>query len=200
MKKIIVASNNSHKIEEIKEMLKDFPFNIVSLKEAGINVDVEENGKTFMENSYIKAKAIYDLCNGENMVLADDSGLVVDALNGAPGIYSARYSGEHGNSIENNKKLIRELSNVPFEKRNAAFVCTMVLIVDDKNVVKVEGKVEGKITTDYREIEGAFGYDPLFYVEKLEKTFGEVPGEVKNSMSHRGRALEELKKELVKIY
>ncbi|MBU5226157.1 RdgB/HAM1 family non-canonical purine NTP pyrophosphatase [Clostridium senegalense] len=199
MKKIIVASNNNHKIEEIKEMLKDFSYEIIGLKEAGIEIDIEENGKTFMENSYIKAKAIYDLCKGKNMVLADDSGLAVDALNGAPGIYSARYSGEHGNSIENNKKLIRELQGVPFEKRDAAFLCAMVLIVNDNTVVKVEGKVDGKITEEYREIEGAFGYDPLFYVEELEKTFGEVSSDVKNAMSHRGRALEQLKKELNKI-
>ncbi|NEU03818.1 RdgB/HAM1 family non-canonical purine NTP pyrophosphatase [Clostridium senegalense] len=199
MKKIIVASNNNHKIEEIKEMLKDFSYEILGLKEAGIEIDIEENGKTFMENSYIKAKAIYDLCKGKYMVLADDSGLAVDALKGAPGIYSARYSGEHGNSIENNKKLIRELQGVPFKKRDAAFFCAMVLIVNDNTVVKVEGKVNGKITEEYREIEGAFGYDPLFYVEELEKTFGEVSSEVKNAMSHRGRALEQLKKELNKI-
>ncbi|WP_061995898.1 RdgB/HAM1 family non-canonical purine NTP pyrophosphatase [Clostridium sp. ATCC 25772] len=199
MKKIIVASNNNHKIEEIKEMLKDFSYEILGLKEAGIEIDIEENGKTFMENSYIKAKAIYDLCKGKYMVLADDSGLAVDALKGAPGIYSARYSGEHGNSIENNKKLIRELQGVPFKKREAAFLCAMVLIVNDNTVVKVEGKVNGKITEEYREIEGAFGYDPLFYVEELEKTFGEVSSEVKNAMSHRGRALEQLKKELNKI-
>ncbi|GAA0114814.1 RdgB/HAM1 family non-canonical purine NTP pyrophosphatase [Clostridium senegalense] len=199
MKKIIVASNNNHKIEEIKEMLKDFSYEIIGLKEAGIEIDIEENGKTFMENSYIKAKAIYDICKGKNMVLADDSGLAVDALNGAPGIYSARYSGEHGNSIENNKKLIRELQGVPFEKRDAAFLCAMVLIANDNTVVKVEGKVDGKITEEYREIEGAFGYDPLFYVEELEKTFGEVSSDVKNAMSHRGRALEQLKKELNKI-
>ncbi|GAA0126200.1 XTP/dITP diphosphatase [Clostridium sp. CTA-19] len=199
MKKIIVASNNNHKIEEIKEMLKDFSYEILGLKEAGIEIDIEENGKTFIENSYIKAKAIYDLCKGKYMVLADDSGLAVDALKGAPGIYSARYSGEHGNSIENNKKLIRELQGVPFKKRDAAFLCAMVLIVNDNTVVKVEGKVNGKITEEYREIEGAFGYDPLFYVEELEKTFGEVSSEVKNAMSHRGRALEQLKKELNKI-
>lgn len=197
MKKLVVASNNNHKILEIKEMLKEFPIEVIGLKEAGIDIDVEENGKTFMENSLIKAKAIKEILK-DSMVLADDSGLMVEALNGAPGVYSARYSGVHGDSISNNKKLIKELEGVPFEKRNAAFVCAMTLIVDENNIIQVEGKVEGRIIEKYAEIEGAFGYDPLFYVDKLEKTFGEVSSEVKNSMSHRGNALEKLKKELVK--
>ncbi|MBD8048211.1 MAG: XTP/dITP diphosphatase [Clostridium argentinense] len=197
MKRLIIASNNNHKIQEIKEMLKDFSLEILSLKEAGIDIDVEENGTTFMENAMIKAKAIHNICK-EDMVLADDSGLMVDALSGAPGVYSARYSGEHGNDIANNKKLINELKGVSFENRTAAFVCNMVLIVDDENIIKVEGKVEGKIKEQYIEIKDAFGYDPLFYVESLGKTFAEVSSQVKNSMSHRGRALENLKKELIK--
>lgn len=197
MKKLIIASNNNHKIQEIKEILKNFPLEVLGLKEAGIDIDVEENGTTFMENALIKAKAIHNICK-ENMVLADDSGLMVNALNGAPGVYSARYSGEHGNDIANNKKLIDELKGVSFENRDAAFICTMVLIIDDENIIKVEGKVEGKIKEQYIEIEGAFGYDPLFYVESLGKTFAEVSPQVKNSISHRGRALENLKKELVK--
>ena len=113
MKKIIVASNNKHKIQEIKEILKEY--NVVSLKEEGIDIDPEENGTTFIENSYIKAKAILDFIeNKENiLVLADDSGLAVDYLNGAPGVYSARYAGEHGNDKKNNEKLLKELSSVP---------------------------------------------------------------------------------------
>ncbi|MGG7162592.1 RdgB/HAM1 family non-canonical purine NTP pyrophosphatase [Clostridium ihumii] len=198
MKKIIVASNNNHKIEEIKEMLKELNFDVLSLKEANINIDIDENGSTFMENAIIKAKAIYDISDN-SMVLADDSGLVVEALNGEPGIYSARYSGVHGDDIANNKKLIEKLKGVPFNERKAAFVCSMALIIDENNIIKVEGKVEGNIVEDYREIKGAFGYDPLFYVEKIKATFGEVSSEVKNSMSHRGRALEKLKKELEKV-
>lgn len=197
MKKLIIASNNNHKIQEIKEMLKEFPLEVLGLKEAGIDIDVEENGTTFMENALIKAKAIHNISK-ENMVLADDSGLMVDALNGAPGVYSARYSGEHGNDVANNKKLIKELEGVCFEKRDAAFVCAMALIVNEENIVKVEGKVEGKIKEQYIEIKDAFGYDPLFYVESLGKTFAEVSSQVKNSMSHRGRALESLKVKLVK--
>lgn len=196
MRKLIVASNNDHKISEIKEMLSKFDLQVLSLKEAGINVDVEEDGTTFMENALIKAKAIKALCKDE-MVLSDDSGLAVEALNGAPGIYSARYSGEHGNSVENNKKLIREMKGIPFEERKAKFVCAMALIIDDKQQVQVQGEVEGIILENYEPCEG-FGYDPLFYVPSLKATFNDVSSEVKNSMSHRGRALEKLTAEIEK--
>lgn len=196
MKKLIVASNNNHKIDEIKEMLKGFSLEVIGLKEAGIDIDVDETGKTFMENAEIKAREIFSVANG-NMVLADDSGLSVEALGGLPGIYSARFSGGHGNDKENNKKLIKELQGVPFNERKAKFVCAMVLIVNDITVVKVQGEVEGYIVEEYREKE-AFGYDPLFYVPELKETFADVPAEVKNSMSHRGRALDMLKDELSK--
>lgn len=196
MKKLIVASNNNHKIDEIKEMLKGFSLEVIGLKEAGIDIDVDETGKTFIENAEIKAREIFSVANG-NMVLADDSGLSVEALGGLPGIYSARFSGGHGNDKENNKKLIKELQGVPFNERKAKFVCAMVLIVNDITVVKVQGEVEGYIVEEYREKE-AFGYDPLFYVPELKETFADVPAEVKNSMSHRGRALDMLKDELSK--
>ncbi|WP_017416729.1 XTP/dITP diphosphatase [Clostridium tunisiense] len=196
MKKLIVASNNNHKIDEIKEMLKGFNLEVIGLKEAGIDIDVDETGKTFMENAEIKAREIFSVANG-NMVLADDSGLSVEALGGLPGIYSARYSGGHGNDKENNKKLIKELQGVPFNERKAKFICAMVLIVNDITVVKVQGEVQGYIVEEYREKE-AFGYDPLFYVPELKETFADVPAEVKNSMSHRGRALDLLKDELSK--
>ncbi|MEG0308201.1 MAG: RdgB/HAM1 family non-canonical purine NTP pyrophosphatase [Clostridium sp.] len=196
MRRLIVASNNEHKILEIKDILKAFNLEVVSLKEAGINVDVDETGSTFMENAEIKARAIYEIC-GNDLVLSDDSGLSVDALNGEPGIYSARYSGNHGNSVENNKKLIRELSGVPFEDRTAKFICAMVLIVDNENVVKVQGEVSGLILEEYCVCDG-FGYDPLFYVPKLKATFNDVPSGVKNAISHRGNALMELTKEMKK--
>ncbi len=196
MRKLIVASNNAHKISEIKEMLSKFDLQVLSLKEAGINVDVEENGTTFMENALIKARAIKALCEDE-MVLSDDSGLEVEALNGDPGIYSARYCGEHGNDVENNKKLIREMEGIPFENRKAKFICAMALIVDNKNEVQVQGEVGGFILESYEPCEG-FGYDPLFYVPELKATFNDVSSEVKNSMSHRGRALEKLTVEIEK--
>lgn len=196
MRKLIVASNNAHKISEIKEMLSKFDLQVLSLKEAGINVDVEENGTTFMENALIKARAIKALCEDE-MVLSDDSGLAVEALNGEPGIYSARYCGEHGNDVENNKKLIREMEGILFENRKAKFICAMALIVDNKIEVQVQGEVGGFILESYEPCEG-FGYDPLFYVPELKATFNDVSSEVKNSMSHRGRALEKLIVEIEK--
>lgn len=196
MKKLIVASNNGHKISEIKEMLSKFNLQVLSLREAGIDIDVEENGTTFMENALIKARAIKALCKDE-MILSDDSGLAVDALNGAPGIYSARYCGEHGNDVENNKKLIREMDGIPFEERKAKFICAMALVIDDNTEVQVQGEVGGFILESYEPCEG-FGYDPLFYVPELKATFNDVSSEVKNSMSHRGRALEKLEVEIKK--
>ncbi|WP_346940748.1 RdgB/HAM1 family non-canonical purine NTP pyrophosphatase [uncultured Clostridium sp.] len=196
MRRLIVASNNNHKILEIKEILKEFNLDVISLKEAGIDIDVEETGNTFMENAWIKAKAIHEICK-DVLVLSDDSGLSVEVLNGAPGIYSARYSGGHGNSVENNKKLIGELQGVPFDERKAKFICAMVLIVDDKNIIKVQGEVDGLILEEYKECEG-FGYDPLFYVPELNATFNDVPSKVKNAISHRGNALAKLTEEMKK--
>lgn len=194
MKKLIVASNNEHKIKEIKEILKEFPLKILSLKEAGINIDIEENGATFMENAHIKAMSIYKL-KGDSMVLADDSGLAVDILNGEPGVYSARYSGEHGNDEKNNEKLLSKLKGVEFEKRNAKFICAMELIVDENKTINVQGEVEGYIVEEKRG-ENGFGYDPLFYMPKFNKTMAEMSSEEKNSVSHRGKALKKLKEEL----
>lgn len=187
MKKLIVASNNEHKILEIKEILKNFHIDVVSLKEAGIDVDVEENGTTFMENAHIKAEAIHKMI-GDSMVMADDSGLVVDALNGEPGVYSARYCGEHGNDKKNNEKLLEKLKNVDKDKRNAKFVCAIEVIGVNGKVINAQGEVEGVIVEEERGKDG-FGYDPLFYVEEFKKTFAEMTSEEKNSISHRGRAL-----------
>lgn len=199
MKNILVASNNKHKIDEIKQILKDFPVRIISLKEAGIDVDVEETGTTFRENAYIKAKAIFDMLEIKKdfMVMSDDSGLAVDYLDGAPGVYSARFSGEHGDTKQNNEKLLKLMEGVPREKRTASFICSIVLICDDGKVIDAEGQVKGYITEDLSGTDG-FGYDPLFYVEDFGKTFAEVSADEKNSISHRGRALKILKDELSK--
>jgi XTP/dITP diphosphohydrolase len=193
-RKIIVASNNAHKIREIKEILKGLPYDIVSLKEAGIDIDVAETGSTFMENAYIKASEIFNVANGA-MVLADDSGLMVDALDGAPGIYSARFAGDHGNSRKNNEKLLCLLRDVPYEKRTAQFVCALVLIIDKDSALKVQGEVEGIITDEEKGKDG-FGYDPLFFIPKYKMTFVEMDAEMKNSMSHRGNALKQLSEKL----
>ncbi|WP_194191866.1 RdgB/HAM1 family non-canonical purine NTP pyrophosphatase [Clostridium chrysemydis] len=200
MKKLILASNNSKKIKEIKEILKDIPLSIKSLKEEGIDIDVVEDGKTFEENSMKKAKEIkeYLLSKGQKdfIVMADDSGLSVDSLNGAPGIYSARYSGEHGNDLENNKKLLRELKDS--KNRDAKFVCVISLINDKDKEIVVRGEVEGKIT-EKLSVEGGFGYDPLFFFEGFNKTFGEATSEEKNSVSHRGVALKKLRDKINEV-
>jgi len=197
MNKVIVASNNEHKIVEIKEILSKHSLEVFSLKEAGIDIDVEENGTTFIENAYIKASEIYKLAPG-NMVLADDSGLMVDALGGAPGVYSARFAGEHGNYKKNNEKLLELLKGKPVTERAAKFVCAMVLIVDENRTIKVEGEVEGIIIEEERGQNG-FGYDPLFFVPDYNMTFAEMDGDTKNLISHRGRALEKLEVELSKL-
>ncbi|MCY6355803.1 XTP/dITP diphosphatase [Clostridium sp. ZS2-4] len=197
MKKLLVASNNEHKINEIKEILKDFPLKIISLKEAGIDVDVEENGNTFMENAHIKASEIYKLADG-CMVVADDSGLTVDILNGEPGVYSARYSGEHGNNKKNNEKLLKNLKGIKFKDRKAKFVCAIELIIDEEKVINVQGEIEGYIVEEERGKDG-FGYDPLFYIPELKKTFAEMSSEEKNSISHRGRALKEIQEKVKEI-
>ncbi|KOA18252.1 Non-canonical purine NTP pyrophosphatase [Clostridium homopropionicum DSM 5847] len=198
MKKLIVASNNKHKISEIKQILKNFPFQILSLQEAGINIEVDENGSTFEENAHIKAIEIFKALGKRHAVLADDSGLMVDILNGEPGVYSARYFGVHGNDKENNEKLLSNLKGVEFEKRKAHFVCAIELILDEKIIIDVQGDVEGYIIEEERGIDG-FGYDPLFYVPRFNKTFAEITSEEKNSISHRGEALRKLE-EKVKDY
>lgn len=197
MKKLLVASNNEHKINEIKEILKDFPLKIISLKEAGIDVDVEENGNTFMENAHIKASEIYKLAD-ECMVIADDSGLTVDILNGEPGVYSARYSGEHGNSKKNNEKLLQNLKEIKFEDRKAKFVCAIELIINEETVINVQGEIQGYIVEVERGKDG-FGYDPLFYIPEFEKTFAEMSSDEKNSISHRGRALKKIQEKIKEI-
>ena len=177
MKKIVLASNNSKKIKEIKEILKGFNYEVFSLSDMNINIDVEEDGKTFEENS---------------QVLADDSGLEVDSLNGAPGVYSARYAGEHGDDYKNNIKLLDEMKNFSGKDRNARFVCVISLINEFGEIKVVRGEVEGYIIKELKN-EGGFGYDPLFFYEGFKKTFGEATAEEKNSISHRGNALKKLK-------
>ena len=196
MKKIILASNNLHKIEEIKNILKDVDVEVKSLSEENIDIDVVEDGKTFEENAKKKASEIakYLLNRGNNdfIVMADDSGLEVEYLNGAPGIYSARYAGEHGNDKKNNEKLLNELLGVPREKRNSKFVCQIVLVDSKNNYLSIRGEVKGTILEEISGEDG-FGYDPLFYYEPLNKSFGELTSEEKNMVSHRANALNELK-------
>lgn len=202
MKKIILASNNAHKIEEIRKILEGLPFEIKSLKDENINIDIEEDGNTFEENAKKKASEIANFLKNrgekEFIVMADDSGLEVDYLNGEPGIYSARYAGEHGNDKKNNEKLLKELKGVPKEKRGAQFVCQIVLVNENDKYLSIRGEVRGRILEELSGKEG-FGYDPLFFYAPLNKTFGELSSEEKNSVSHRACALKELKNRIKEI-
>ncbi|AWK50615.1 non-canonical purine NTP pyrophosphatase [Clostridium beijerinckii] len=197
MKRLILASNNKKKIKEMKEILKELHIEVKSLENENINIDVVEDGKTFEENAKKKAKEICEflLKRGDNnfIVLADDSGLEVDYLNGEPGIYSARYAGEHGNDTKNNEKLLKSLSEVHKKNRGAKFVCQLALFTDQGEYFKVTGAVNGYIVEELHG-EGGFGYDPLFLYEPLNKTFAQLTSEEKNEISHRGVALKELKR------
>ena len=181
--KIIAATKNKNKLREFGEILKGFE--IISQEEAGVDIDVEETGTTFEENSYLKAKAIYDITG--ITTIADDSGLCVDALNGEPGVYSARYGGEGYDDKGRVQLLLKNMKDVPNEERTARFVCVITL-VGDEGVLTARGECEGRI--DYEpKGENGFGYDPVFYVDRFEKTLAEVTPEEKNSISHRGKAL-----------
>ena len=195
MKKLIIASNNQGKINEIKKVLNDMPINVFSLKDIGLDIDVEEDGITFEENAKKKSEEISKelIKRGENnfIVMSDDSGLEVEYLNGEPGVYSARYAGEHGNDKKNNEKLLLNLKGVSYDNRNARFVCQLALI-NDKNIYKsVTGTVNGYILEEERGRDG-FGYDPLFLYEAFNKTFAELTIEEKNDISHRGIALKKI--------
>ena len=195
-KKVIIASNNIHKLTEIKQILKNFPFDVKSLNEAGINIEVVEDGKTFEENAYKKASEIMKVTN--EAVIADDSGLEVFALNGAPGVFSARFAGEHGNYKKNNLKLLESLKEIPYDKRGARFVTTIVYLTPDGDKIIAHGHINGIIGFEEKGNNG-FGYDPLFIVPELNKTFSELEPEEKNAISHRSRALADLKNQLMKL-
>ncbi len=193
--RLVISSNNKHKIEEIKYILSDYFEEIVSVQEAGCNDDIEENGETFEENSLIKAQYVSDKLGCA--ALADDSGLEVFALDGEPGVYSARYAGEHGDDNANNDKLLEEMENVPEDRRGAQFVCVVTLCRPNLPEVSAKGTCSGVILRERRG-SGGFGYDPLFYIEGLKKTMAELSNEEKNSISHRKNALEALKQKLDK--
>ena len=184
MEKLIVASNNKGKIREFKQILQGYE--LLSLADCNINIDIEENGTTFEENAIIKAKAIYALTGCAT--IADDSGLMVDALDGAPGVYSARYAGEGHNDKANNEKLLKELAGKT--NRSAKFVSAIAYCDKNKTVVGL-GEVKGVIM-DKPQGDGGFGYDPLFFSVELNKGFGQATADEKNSVSHRARALKDL--------
>lgn len=198
MKRIIFATGNKDKMKEIREILKDLNCDILSMKEAGLLTDVEENGSTFEENALIKAKAIAMLSKeqgNEDIVLADDSGLEIDALNKEPGIYSARYMGEDTPYSIKNANLISRLDGVKDEDRTARFVCAVAAVLPTGESMVVRGTIEGIIGYEEKGSNG-FGYDPIFYVPAYGCTTAELPLEKKNEISHRGNALKQIKEKI----
>ena len=186
--KIIIATHNKHKLQEMSRILSPMGYEVVTDLDLGIELsDVEENGETFLDNARIKAEAG---CKESGLpCIADDSGLCVDALDGAPGVYSARYSGTHGDDDGNNRKLLAELSGVPTEKRTAHFACAICVSFPDGSEVTATGKCEGYIGYEKKGTNG-FGYDPLFMVG--DRSLAEMTAQEKDAISHRGNALKEL--------
>ena len=191
--KVIFATGNENKMREIRAILKDTGIEVVSQKEAGIDIDVVEDGDTFEENAIIKAKAIMGL-TGE-ITLADDSGLEIDYLNKEPGIYSARYMGEDTSYHIKNANLIERLSGVLDEQRTARFVCVVAAVFPDGKVITTRGTMEGLIGYEEKGSNG-FGYDPILYLPEYQMSSAEIAPEVKNAISHRGEALQKMKKHL----
>ena len=189
--KIIFASQNKGKVKEIKAIFAKTKFEIYSLYDLGNDIEIEETGVTFYENALIKAKAIYEYY--KEPAVADDSGLVIEQLDGRPGVYSARYAGEGCSYEDNNLKVISELWDLP-EPHNAKFISTAVFY-DGKNIIEAVGELPGKIILEQRGTEG-FGYDPIFIPEGLDKTIAELSFEFKNGMSHRAKSFDALKVKL----
>lgn len=191
-KRLIVATGNRGKLQEIKEILTDYE--VLGAAEIGLTFEAEENGASFRENAAIKARALFALTH--TAVLADDSGLCVDALGGAPGIYSARYAGENASDRDNIQKLLAALNDVPQAKRTARFCSVVCLITESGDEIYGEGSCEGQILTAPQG-SGGFGYDPVFFSDDFGQSFGVLTHEQKNSISHRKRALSDLLTKLV---
>lgn len=193
--KIIFATGNEGKMREIREILKELQVPVLSMKEAGVSLNIEENGSTFAENAEIKARAVWNCTGG--IVLADDSGLVVDALGGEPGVYSARYMGEDTSYEIKNREIIRRLEAVSGQDRSARFVCIIAAVLPDGTVRKTEGTMDGVIAMEPAGEEG-FGYEPILYIPEYGKTGAQLTMEEKNAISHRGKALRAMKGELAR--
>jgi len=196
MRRLLFATGNAGKLREIREILADLDMEVVSMKEAGITIDIEENGSTYEENALIKARAVAAATG--DIALADDSGLEIDCLNGEPGVYSARYMGEDTPYSVKNAELLKRLEGVPEEKRTARFVCVIAAAFPDGRELLTRGTIEGRIGYEEKG-EGGFGYDPIFYVPEFGKTTAELSEDEKNQVSHRGKALRLMKEELRNI-
>lgn len=195
-KRIIFATGNAGKMKEIRMILADLGIPVVSMKEAGITADIEENGTSFEENAIIKAKTIMEM-TGE-IVMADDSGLEIDYLDGAPGIYSARFMGEDTSYDIKNRALIAKLDGVPEEKRTARFACSIACALPDGRILTSYGAMEGLIGYEIKG-ENGFGYDPIFYLPEYGCSSAEISPEQKNELSHRGKALRSMKEKLQEV-
>ncbi len=196
MRKLVVASKNIGKLREIQEILRELPFEIISMQEAGYDFEIEEKGNTFQENAMLKAQALFQHVN--TMVLADDSGLEIDYLGGAPGIYTARFAGENASQEEKNSKIINLLSGIEKPDRTARFVCAIAFVSKEK-CFTVNGSVDG-IISEKPEGSSGFGYDPIFYLPEYGKTMAQLQEDIKNKISHRARALYKMRQELAGIY
>lgn len=192
--KLVLASKNKGKLRELQAMLKDTPVEVLLESQVGIDLDVEETGTTFEENSRIKAMAVMEASGLP--AIADDSGLVVDALDGAPGVYSARY-GNLGSDAERTAYLLKNLEQVPDGQRTARFVSVITACFPDGREIQARGECEGVIARETRG-DGGFGYDPVFLIPELGQTFGELPAEEKNKISHRAKALQRFTEKLSK--
>ena len=192
--RIVFATGNKDKMKEIRMILADLGLPVISMKEAGVSADIVEDGKTFQENAMIKAQAIARLLPND-VVMADDSGLEIDYLNKEPGIYSARYMGEHTSYDIKNNNLLQRLENVPAEKRTARFVCAIAAVFPDRGTVTSWCTMEGRIA-DHIAGENGFGYDPIFWLDECGCTSAEISPKQKNELSHRGKALREVKRKM----
>lgn len=187
--KLVIATGNQDKVKEINEILSGTDFTAISMKEAGVNPDIIEDGDTFEDNALIKAKAVHDLLGG--YVMADDSGLCIDYLDGAPGVYSARFCGENSSYEEKFKKINEMLDGAKDEERTAKFVCAIAVVRPDGTNFVVRGEICGLLLKEPVG-ENGFGYDPIFYVPEFGMTTAQMPLEQKNSISHRGQALKKM--------
>lgn len=194
--RIVFATGNAGKMREIRLILGDLGCEVVSMKEAGADLDIVEDGTSFAENAEIKARAVWDITG--DIVLADDSGLVVDYIGGEPGIYSARYMGEDTSYEIKNRNIIERLKDAEGEERTARFICNIAAILPDGRVLHTEAAMEGVIAMEPAGC-GGFGYDPILYIPEYQKTSAELDIDEKNRISHRGKALEAMKVELRKI-
>ncbi|MGO1469524.1 MAG: RdgB/HAM1 family non-canonical purine NTP pyrophosphatase [Tissierella sp.] len=196
-RKVVLSTDNKHKIKEIKNIIKDLDIEVLSKKDIGLkSLNVEEDGSTLKENSIKKAKALKE--KTDYMVMADDSGLFVDELNGEPGVYSARYAGVDGDDKKNNEKLLLNMQNLPLEKRGASFFTVISIISEDGEIMTVQGECRGHIGFQLKG-NNDFGYDPLFVPENYNQTFAQLDGEIKDKISHRALALENIKSTLEKL-